>query len=299
MKQGIFYDIDIDAYHADKSAISATGLKHAKKSLADMKYYLDGGYDQQQKPAMDFGNAFELALLDQEGFENSVAILQTEFWTDAALSEKPDLKRPKQSKKYTDLKDAFLKENPGKYIITDTGESESFDAIAKMLESCYRDRVINALIQNIQYQASLYWTDEKTGLHLKTRPDICKVNKNVVVNLKTALDASPEAFNRALAGMDYPLQAICEIEGVLATKLMPQVDKYFWLVVEKLPPYNAQIYEFDQADILVMRDEYNFLLSRIKKAMDANLWPGYTDRADNEYGILTAKIPAYYGVYKN
>jgi len=235
MKQGIFYDIDIDAYHADKITISATGLKHAKKSLADLKYYLGGGYDQQQKPALDFGNAFELALLDPEGFKKSVAILQTEFWADAALSEKPDLKRPKQSKTYADLKDVFMKENAGKYIITDTGEIESFDAIAKMIESCYRDRVINSLIKNIQYQASLYWTDEKTGIHMKTRPDICKVNKNVVVNLKTALDASPEAFNRALANLDYPLQAICEIEGALATKLMPRVDKYFWLVFEKLP----------------------------------------------------------------
>lgn len=298
MKQGIFNDIDINAYHADKIAISATGLKHAKKSLADFKYYLDGGYDHQQKLALDFGNAFELALLDREGFKNNVAILQTEYWTELALSNR-ELKRPKQSKTYIDLKETFLAENTGKYIIPDVGEKESFDAIAKMLESCYRDRVINSLIKNIQYQASLYWTDEKTGINMKTRPDICKINKNVVVNLKTALDASPEAFNRALANLDYPLQAICEIEGVLATKLMPKVDKYFWLVVEKLPPYNAVIYEFDQADILVMRDEYNFLLSRIKKAMDANFWPGYTDRADNEFGILTAKIPAYYGIYKN
>jgi hypothetical protein len=154
--------------------------------------------------------------------------------------------------------------------------------------------MIQRLISNTEYQISLFWEDPKTGLKLKTRPDICQVKKNVVVNLKTCLDGSPAAFSKDLAKYEYPLQACIEIMGCIESGLMPQVDNYFWLVVEKRAPFNATIYEFAPSDISAGMDELQYLFTKVKKAMDENLYPGYSDRSDNKYGILTAQIPLWY-----
>lgn len=296
MKPGIHTDISIDDYHADKTWLSATGLKHAAASLAEYRYFLDGGYDDDDKPQFGFGNAFELALLDPAAFEKEVAILQTEAWTAKALEEKPDLKVPKSSKAYKDLAEAFIAANEGKYTIPDVGK-ESFETIEKMMASCKQDKIIQTLLENIQYQATCCWIDPATQLQMKTRPDLCMINDRVVVNLKTALNASPESFSRDLAKFHYPLQAVTEIIGVESTGLMEKVDTYFWLVVEKNPPHCAVLYEFEVADIETWKISYHFILKKIKEAQAENKWPGYSDRADNKYGILTARIPSWYGVY--
>lgn len=292
MKNGIYDNISIQEYHNNKTHISATGIKHAKASLKQFEWFLKGKFE---KTALhfDFGNACELALLDKIGFEKEVAIEQTALWIDMALKEKPELKVPKNSAKYKAEQSKFLADNKGKYIIPDVGK-QSFEYIECMLESCYRDSTIQALIKGTEYQLSLFWTDPDTGLNLKTRPDICKRKKNVIVNLKTAIDGSPKAFSKDLANYDYPLQACVEIQGCVQSGLMEQVDNYFWLVLEKEPPFNATIYEFSQSDIVSSMDEYEYLIHKIAKAKDEGFYPGYTDRADNQHGILTANIPLYY-----
>lgn len=118
--------------------------------------------------------------------------------------------------------------------------------------------------------------------------------KNVVVNLKTTLDGSPKAFSKDLAKFDYPLQACVEIKGCIASGLMPQVDNYFWLVVEKVEPFNATIYEFIESDIRSTMMELEYYLNIIAKAQKENFYPGYTQQASNPHGILQATIPQWY-----
>lgn len=304
IENGIHTDISIGDYHANRTHISATSIKMAKKSLALWKWMQS--HPQETKPHFDFGNSFELALLDKENFKKSVAIEQTEAWTkyanDKRLQEFTEKGLPEKYKPYSVVKstnyykeksDAFLVDSSGKYIIPDVGP-QSFECIECMLESCYKDSVIQKLIANTEYQLSLFWTDQETGINLKTRPDICQRKKNVIVNLKTIQDGSPSEFSRDLAKYDYPLQAAIEIRGCLESGLMDQVDHYFWLVVEKEPPFNATLYEFDKSDQQYSLDELDFLLRKIQKAREENLYPGYGDRADNQYGILTANIPLWY-----
>jgi exodeoxyribonuclease VIII len=291
IENGIHTDISISDYHRNTSHISATSIKQAKKSLSLWKW--NQTHPQESKLHFDFGNAFELALLDKGNFEKSVGILQSVAWVSKAMEEKPELKVPKNSVCYKAEESKFLSENEGKYIIPDVGD-QSYECIEAMLESCYRDATIQKLIKNTEYQLSLFWTDESTGINLKTRPDICKRKKNVIVNLKTTNDGSPEAFSRELAKYDYPLQGAIEIRGCIESGLMPKVDNYFWLVLEKVPPYNATLYEFEYGDQQYSSDELDYLLGRIKRAREEGLYPGYSDRAANQYGILTAQIPLWY-----
>lgn len=293
MENGIYDNITIEAYHKNGTHISATQIKRAKESLRLFNWYETGKIVQDEKSCFHFGNAFELALLSKDEYLKKVAVFPDQDFIDQATAADKELTKPRASKIYKTLADGFRTQNTGKYLIEETGE-ESFETIEYMLDSCYQDSVIKSLIQGTEYQLSLFWTDEETGLGLKTRPDICKRKKNVIVNVKTIDNGSPDAFSKELNKWEYPLQACIEMLGSIQTGLMPTVDNYFWLVVEKKPPYNATIYEFDQSDIAACMDGLRYTLDRIAKARKENKWPGYSDRADNPHGILTAKIPLWY-----
>src|SRR5688572_16891697 len=134
MENGIYTDISIGDYHRNTSHISATSIKLAKKSLSLWKWMQT--HPQETKLHFDFGNGFELALLDKGNFENQVAILQSTAWAAKAMEEKPELKVPKNSTCYKAEESKFLAANEGKYIIPDTGD-QSYQTIEFMLESCY------------------------------------------------------------------------------------------------------------------------------------------------------------------
>jgi exodeoxyribonuclease VIII len=286
MKPGIYKDIDIDKYHSEKEFLSSTGLKRAKKSLKDFQLYQSGYYDNQKKMHFDFGNAFEMALLEPDKFKEGVSIFDP--------FERPEKDKGITSKKNQSWKNDIFSSN--KYVINKEGLN-SFQVLEEMLKSCYQDAVIQRLIKNIEYQNSIYWIDQKTGLKLKTRPDICKSKKNIVVDVKTADDGSPEKFSKDLANFDYPFQACMQIDGVIESGLMQKVDNYFWLVVEKKPPFSATLYEFDQEDINWCMNEYEYTLKCVADAIEQNKFPSYSFRADNKFGILTANLPLWYRNY--
>ena len=284
MIQDGFYDnISITEYHADKTYFSSSSLKKAKKSLKLFKQYIDGLLDDDRKSHFDFGNAFELALLDPETFKRDVLIY------DAAA--RPEKDKTITSKINQEWKNQVLATS--KYVIKADGK-ESYAAIEEMLRACYADAVIQKLIKNIEYQYSMFWTDPRTGLRLKSRPDVCKSKKNVIVDLKTTLDGSPEKFSKDLSNYDYPFQATMQINGVIETGFMDKVDAYYWLVVEKEPPYSATLYEFDADDRAYCQSEYEYVLHCVSEALQRGHFPSYSYRADNKYGILRAAIPLWY-----
>lgn len=297
IKEGVYTDISIEDYHGDCEYLSATNLKWARKSLAHFKFEMTNkvnGEETEDKSHFSFGNAFELALCDPKGlFVEKVVIREDDMWCAEARNKQPDIKVIRNSKTYQDLKVAFEAQINGRYVINDEG-NESYACIEQMVESCKRDKIINALLANTEYQVSCFWQDTESGIYLKTRPDICKRRNNVIVNVKTIEDGSPQSFSKELAKYAYPLQACIEMRGVLATGLMETVDKYFWLVVEKVAPFNATIYEFDEKDWGYNHDELDYILHKLKKAKEQNLYPGYSERADNTYGILKAEIPLWY-----
>lgn len=282
MKAGVYENININDYHNLKEWYSSTGLKKAKRSLKDFYLFLQGYYDEERKTCFDFGNAFELALLDPKSFDENVTIFKA--------SERPEPEKTFASTKNKEWKESIF--NTQNYVIDYDGK-ESFRVIEEMLKSCYSDAVIRKLIQNIEYQYSMFWVDEN-GLKLKTRPDICKSKKNVIVDVKTTRDGSPEAFSRDLANLDYPFQACMQMEGAVKSGFMSHVDEYYWLVIEKEPPFSATIYKFEPEDMQYCIDEYEYTKRLVAECLKTNVWPSYSQRADNKYGILSAKIPLWY-----
>lgn len=299
IKNGIYTDLSIEDYHANKSHLSATGLKYARRSLKEFQWYREGKMPVPTGAHFGLGNAFEIALIDRQHWTERVAIADEDMWVSEANNERikkegKPYDKPKNSALFQKRKAEFEKENEGKYMINNVDGKNSFAVIEEMLSSCFQDSVISRLIENVESNLSCFWTDPDTGLNLKCRPDITQRKKNLVINVKTIDDGSPAAFSRELAKYAYPFQAAVETRGSIATGVMETVDKYFWIVVQKTPPYCATVYEFDDGDRRTESDRLDFILNRIHKAQAANLYPGYSDRADNKFGILTANIPPWY-----
>lgn len=303
-------DMDIREYHADKTVISSTGCKHAIKSSRDFAMYLLE--EQERKLTFDFGNAFEVALIDAvkgtSELDKELAIMPTEDWKDQILEDRPEIKSPVATKEYRKWKEKFIMANKGKYIIPDTGTQESKIQLDGMVNSIMSDEVIVSLLENTDYQESFFWTDKETGAKCKTRPDLSKRKKKVIIDIKTTQDASPSGFARQVAQLDYPMQACMQIDGARNTEYFDEVDEYFWLAIEKTPPYHYGWYRFQKEDMEFCWDRYRFALKRAAHVVEvlnelaeagetASMFhfPTYGEMADNKYGLLDLNLPLWYG----
>jgi len=291
---GTYIDIDINQYHDDKEYLSSTGLKYARKCLKTFYYAQQGYFDKENHKPFDFGNAMELALCNAKEFEEGVAIVPDDLFHDKVMEANPDVKSFRSTKLYKELYSTWKEDNRGKYIIGEHGK-ESWDVIYEVLKSCKQDAVISRLIQNTEYQYSLYWKDEETGLNLRTRPDICKVNHNVIVDIKTAIDGHPNKFSKQAANLDYLFQAAMQIDGVIKSGLMPQVDNYYYLVLEKNVPYSATLYRVDEEDLQIAQFMYRSTLKKVAEAKETNMYPSYSDFAmQGSYGIVDLEMPSWW-----
>jgi len=282
-------DIPLKVYHEENEHYSATGLKHALRSLKEMRYYLDGELKEKRGKFLDFGNAFETKLLEPDEFKNNVAVFPAEKIKFDIREIRPELKVVGNSKEFKSAKESFYAENAEKYIIEDYS-TEGLSTLEDMEKSCRENPIISKLLSQVEKQVSIFWTDEKTGVKLKTRPDVSRSEKNVIVDVKTTRDASPRMFSKQINDLNYWLQACLQIEGCLKSGYMEKIDGYFWLAVEKEAPFNAVIYEFDKDDIERKMIKVLMLLDRIAESEKSGVWPGYESEAKNNFGILKAKI---------
>jgi hypothetical protein len=283
--EGIHLDMSIEDYHNDKEFVSASSVKESIKSLAH--FNLQRNKKSERKSHFDFGNIFEIALLDWINgtlhFKDKVHIFDVED-------------RPEKDKGITsNINQAWKKGilNGSKYVISSTGD-ESMETLLEMMRACARDSTIQTLLRNTTYQESYFWTCPETGVKLKSRPDLRKNGKGVIIDVKTALDGSPKEFAKQCANLEYPVQAVMQMKGAIQSGAINKMEKYYWLVVEKRAPFNATVYEFNVEDWQFVTDKLNYYLTLIKQAMEESKFVGYSQQADNKYGILTLELPMFY-----
>ena len=303
----------IEDYHASSKwvtgknfKVSSSTLKYAKKSTRDFIHYVTT--PSETKPHFDFGNAFELYLMDEVNgttlFKDKVAVMPDQQWINEVLHDRPTISNVRATGDYKNKRSTWDALNEGKYIIPDVG-AESFETMQMMSDSVLSNELILSALQSTDYQVSLEWEDELTVLTCKTRPDLTRQTKNTIIDIKTirtkTTDASPDKFYKEAAKHDYPLQAFMQVEGAIKSGYYDRVDHYYWLVCEKKAPYHYAIYRFDNDDIESIRDRYNQSMMTVYKSIEylkagvnTNHLPSYGERSENEYGVLDFKLPSWY-----
>ena len=173
----------------------------------------------------------------------------------------------------------FLKENEGKAIVS----AEDWAKMLDMIDAQSRVPYVSQLL-NGDHEKPFFWTDDLTGERCKVRVDcltwatIEDVKTPVIVDYKTTLDASTDAFMRQAINLGYDLQAAMYSVGVeQETKCKPI---FVFIAQEKAPPYAINIMQADPVFVRRGYDRFRELLGIYHECKESGNWYGYLGKFD-------------------
>jgi len=261
--------------------ISSTALKAAKESTRSLVHYYEK--PKEKKDYFDFGNAMELYLIDQDAFEEKVAIFDDREFLADLMVEKPELKAPTSTSAYRNFKAEFMEANESKYIINYEGQ-DSFQTI-KMLHKLASAHPWFTELTG-EYQTPFEWTCPRTGLKRYARTDLYCNKRNIIIDIKT--DAQGD-FLRAANNADHFLQAFDQITGAIESGKMKEVVGYYWFVLTKKEPYFVDVYFMDPTKMLKVEESYWSTLMRLKDDLTSGrniVW--------HQLDVQKINVPNYY-----
>lgn len=231
--------------------VNKSTLWNMTRSPAHYKYYLDNPTEDTQ--SFRFGRAVHAAILTPTAYKRDFAIM-------------PD-GLDKRTKTGRELYSGFIKTAGERDIIT-FKESMEVKAISKAVRKC---TAAAAILKGTRREKPLFWTDNN-GILCKCRIDAYR--PGLIIDLKTASDASTEAFTREAIRYGYHVQAAHYIDGYQHTQSGEPPEWYF-VVVEKEPPYAVNILKADQSFIDYGIKIRNRLIKQLMQCQENNSFPGY------------------------
>jgi hypothetical protein len=121
----------------------------------------------------------------------------------------------------------------------------------------------------------------------KARAD--RIVKGRIVDLKSAVSASPAAFQRAMIRDGHHLRASFYLDGWKRQEEAADAEwEYCFVVVGKEPPYLVSIFNLDQRALAWGQRLYRAALVQFADAKKADRWPAYTPQ-----GIETIGLPVF------
>lgn len=126
---------------------------------------------------------------------------------------------------------------------------------------------------------SYFWTDEETGLLCRCRPDLTLASR-ALLDVKTAEDASAEAFRRAVFRFRYHVQDAFYCEGM--RRACGECQGLVFVVVDKDDPHpeNVALYQLDDAlhdeGFFAFREDLGRLRDFLEREQrEPGQWRGY------------------------
>lgn len=240
-------------YHSAEG-LSKSMMDKLKKSPAHLKYSMEK--PEEQTEAMVLGSLMHTLLLEPKLFGKEYAVLP-----------KIDRRTNQGKLEYG----YFCQANEGKTIIT----QEQLDQVKIWANKIKHHPIAGKYFKknlNTQNEVSIFWRDNFTQELCKARLD--RIVDDVVIDLKTAMSAHPDDFQRKAYELGYHRQAYWFSEGY-ENEFGHRPQKFLFIVVEKMEPYNVVVYEADEFFIEVGGVECRKLLQTYHYCKETNNWFGY------------------------
>ena len=266
------FEVMTNAEYRSREGISASDLKKMVKSMATWKYSKEHP-DEGDSPALKFGRAYHKFCLEPYDFDNE--------WI---VSPKFD-RRTKEGK---EAAAQFEKDAESKEVI----DEETYQTLVEMREALYQTPYVKKLIYG-EHEKSFFWTDEKTGIPCKCRPDSYGKfgSQHICVDLKTCTDAETGAFMRDAIKYGYDIQAAHYCEGL--ETLTGDSYTFVFIAQEKTAPYLVNVLQADDYFMKNGKDVRESLLETYKKCKDLDEWPGLMGFAEDKTYIQSLTVPAW------
>jgi hypothetical protein len=262
-EDGVYADISDTDYHSDKDSLSSSGARTLLWSSPE-KFEAEQRKPPNPKPEYDFGHVAHRLIL---GKGSDVVIVDAETWRGSEA-------RQAQEDAWATGQVPILAKN---------------HETAKLMAARVREHpTAGALLAVGDAEVSGWWHDEATDARLRWRADWLHPGRSrlIIVDYKTAKDASPAGFSKSIGEYRYHQQDGWYRDGVIANDL--DADPLFLFIAqEKTAPYAVSVHEIPPDALDRGRALNRKAIDIYAQCRRTGQWPGYGD------SIHTAEIPAY------
>ena len=250
-------ELSIEAYHADTTAVSKSGLDCFKKSPLHFwhKYRNPDRPKDNETPAKLIGKAFHSLIGEPK-----------KFYDEFCQQPEGIDRRTKAGKEAWEI---FCSENPGKNFLS----TDQWDQVHRM-----RDSVMALPASKVIFgsggrsEHSFYWMHPTLKVLCKCRPDFISAS-GIIVDYKTTDDASPDGFPYSVNKFRYHVSDAMTLDGVWAHEAA--AGPFIILAIEKEAPFASAFYELDADSRSLGRLEYSRNLELYAKCQSEDKWPSY------------------------
>jgi hypothetical protein len=133
-------------------------------------------------------------------------------------------------------------------------------------------------------EVSVFATDPATGIPVRARFDFLPsaftlgAPSRVAVDLKTAVDASPDGFTKSIANYNYDVQRAWYLDALKWET--GETAELVFVVVEKEPPYLVGVYQLPTIWVEMGLTKARRARELFKECTDTNSWPGYSETVE-------------------
>lgn len=248
--------------------VSRTELWRIKESPEKFKWAQE--HPEEPTPALIFGTLVHKMLLEPETFGEEFVIA-------------PEIDR--RTKDGKEAYSRFLADSDGKAIVSQSDYAKA----AEMVNALNALEYVGKLLDGDR-EMPIRWYDDLTEELCKCRLDCLTyiADKPVIIDYKTATDASTDSFIRTAINYGYDFQAGMYCEGVEKnTGIKPT---FVFIVQEKTAPYAVNIMQADELMVKRGYDIFRELIGIYHDCKQTGNWYGYLGK----YNIINnLALPAW------
>lgn len=257
MRPGIYTNLSNEQYHAAEG-ISKSGLD----LIARSPYLYRHRQAVEQTKAMLIGSAVHCAVLEPALFPHRYTVAPAADGRTKAGKE---------------LLARFAEDNAGKTILPPA----DYEQVVAMANATWIHPAARNILTGGQAETSIF--QDHHGALCKVRPDW--ITEDLLVDVKTTVDASPEAFSKACWNYRYHVQAALYLD-VANAAMGDRFNSFVFIAIEKAAPYQVAVYVADAAMVEAGRVVYHHDLETYRRCVETDTWPGI-----NEGKIASIGLP--------
>lgn len=254
MKPRLVFNQPESVYRAAAPALSQTILKNIlSKSPAHAQQQVVGQID---TPAMKLGRAAHCLILEGE------AVYQVNYATAPNCD-----RRTKEGKA---IYAAFVESAVSREILT---QDEAL-SVTGMADAIGRNSLTGGLFKNGSPEVSVF--GQIGGVDIKGRFDYLHPAEHIIIDLKTCLDASPDAVKKYIVNYGLHIQQYVYSELYKAGTGKAPTD-FVFVMVEKTAPYGVAVFRLNKEALSAAKTEAHRGLAVYRQCVESGRWPCYPE----------------------
>lgn len=259
-----FHELDFDTYLKTFGA-SSHGMMDMRRSPKFYKWRRD---NQKKTDAMSFGTLVHLIILEPDVLEKR-----------AKVKQKVD-GRTKAGKEYNEAFEASVKPTD---IVLDTEQKAKLE---KMRENLFNHSFAREVIGRPSLKENAgFWIHEDTQVFCKIRPDIAILEGDILVDVKSTVNAHPTVFQKQVYNLMYDMQAAFYLDGY--RRITGRQGKFIWLCPETEGALDVACYHATEKIYGFGKVRYEKMIRQFAECFKSDVWHGYAN------GIVPLDLPGW------